>query len=529
MKAFFFTGLTAAWSTSLSDRPWCLAPMGGKPLIECWFEWAASLGVRDIRLVLGDGADQIEGHCGDGSRWGLVITYGFLRDLSDPAAFLRRAPRQWEDGLLYIACPVFPRRLKGPDIRESCRSDTTPEPPLADSRAAGAPPSLALENDARSCAECPSDSRSAAIRRLAEGTETRPTWLLRDSRGAVACFLSRDKAAIQALTNGRPPAAEGDWSALELEPVLLDGIEAYYQLNMRLVGGEIARYVQPGFGGEDGARIGSNVIIPPSAELRPPLIIGNNCRIHPMAVIGPDVVIGNGVIIDRQTELTQSVVVDDTYLGRHLEIRNRVVSGSRLVDPSDGTVLDVADPWLIAPLDAPVRVSDVLCAFGGWVIAVMLTLLHVLPFCLFLLLLRALGQGVFRFSPRLVLGSRVRRLPHWHATAESSRLNRAFTGLSLDLFPLIALAALGRLWLCGHQPLHPGRDAGLRGRLRHYYPAALGYHTARSAPAEARTATMAEALYYERYRGPIEDLQILCRTLFTRLLSCMTSPTGDAS
>jgi len=488
MKAVLHAGLAVDWGDSLDGRPWCLASVGGKPLVEHWLEWAVHLGIEDIRLVLGDGADEIEGFCGDGSRWGLHIAYGFLRQTSDPEVYLRRSPRQWEEGLLYIAGPVFPRRLRA----QAADGDPIPIP-LPSAPGAGA------------------------------------AWLLRKAEGRIACFLSRDADAVSALANGVCNTASEPWTAFDLEPVLLDDIRAYYEMNMRLVRGEIARYVRPGFGGGEGACIGSNVIIPLSAELRPPLIIGDNCRIHPMAVIGPDVVIGNGVIVDRQTELTGSVVLDDTYLGRNLEIRNRVVAGARLIDPSDGTPVDIADPWLLAPLEAPARASDLLRAVGGWVAAVVLTLVQALPFCLFYLALRAFGKGRFQFSPRLAVRARVRSLPYWLPPVDSSRLNRAFAGLSLDLFPLIALAAMGRLWLCGHAPLHPERDANLRRRLRRYYPAAFGYHTARTAGNDAfSSAVTADAFYYERYRSAIEDLRILCRTLFGRLLACMTTSSGGA-
>jgi hypothetical protein len=414
----------------------------------------------------------------------LRISYGFLKKISDPEAYLRRSPRRWEDGLLYIAGPVFPRRLQAPQT----------------------------------------DGDAARSTPGAEGA-----WHLRHPAGGIACFLSRDAAAVSALANGKWNATSNEWTALGLDPVRLDDLSAYYKLNMRLVGGEIARYVRPGFGGGEGACIGSNVVIPPSVDLRPPLIIGDNCRLHPMSIVGPNAVIGSGVILDRQTALSGAVVMDDTYVGRNLEIRDRIVSGARLIDPADGTMVDIADPWLLAPLEAPLRTTDMARAVVGWVGAVVLALCQALPFCLFYLALRALDKGRFRFSPRLSAGSRVRRLPYWFPTAESPRLNRVFTGLSLDLFPLIALAALGRLWLCGHAPLHPDRDADLRKRLRRYYPAAFGYHTFHATVDDiAMPVTTADAFYYERYRSVLEDLRIVCRTLFGRLLACMTASSGGA-
>ena len=468
MKAVFHTGVSAAWGDALGGRPWCLAPAGGKPLVEYWLEWAAQLGAMDVRLVLGDGAAEVETYCGDGSRWGLRISYGFQKNTADPAACLRRSPAQWEGGLLYIAGPVFPRPLPVPER----------------------------------------------------------TWRLPGNRESqTACFLSGDAGAIKTFIAGKHAPADADWADLGVEPMTLDDLQGYYELNMRLVKGEIARYVRPGFGGADGACIGSNVVVPPSVELRPPLIIGNDCRIHPMAVIGPNAVIGNGVIIDRQTELSGSVVMDDTYLGRNLEIRDRVVSGTRLIAPADGTVVDIADPWLLASLKAPVRATDLLRAAVGWMIAVGLVLVQALPFALFHLLLRARGAGGFRPSPRLCPRSRIRNLPVWSPTGDSSRLNRAFTALSLDLFPLIVLAALGRLWLCGHAPLHPERDAGLRNRLHRYYPAAIGYHSLTGTSGDRATAA-ADALYYERYRTPGEDLRILLRVLTGRLLARLSGATG---
>lgn len=472
MKAVFHTGVTVPWGQAISNRPWCLVPMGGKPLVEYWLEWAAGLGISEVRLVLGDGAGEVEAYCGDGSRWGLRITYGFLKKISDPEAFLRRSPEQWETGLLYIAGPVFPRRVHHPVSREET-GQPAPRP---------------------------------------EGS-----WQLRGAEGGIACFLSRDRAAIRAVMAGKPSDAARDWVDLGIEPLLLGDVNGYYELNMRLVKGEIVRYVRPGFGGGDGAYIGSNVIIPLSVELRPPLIIGNDCRIHPMAVIGPNAVIGNGVIVDRQTELSGSVVMDDTYLGRNLEIKDRVVNGTRLIAPADGAVIDIADPWLLAALTTPFRASDVLRAMGGWLGAVVLMLFQFIPFFVLYALLHVSGAGEYRLSRRIGTRARIFRMPFWVPVAETSLLNRVFTGLSLDLFPLMVLAVQGRLWLCGHAPLHPERDAELHARLRRYYPAAMGYHSLGGADGDRVTA-MAEILYYERYRSPWEDLRIFARVLAGRLL-----------
>ncbi len=476
MKAVFHTGVHSALSDLPGDSPWCLAPLGGKPLLEYWFEWAAQLGANEVRLVLGDGAFEVESYCGDGSRWGLKIVYGFLKDEADPELYLRRTPGAWDDGLLYTCGPVFPQRL-----------------------AAGTFPVIK------------------------EGQ----TWLAQDGDKTI-CLLSTSAQDIRAFLGGTLPAAPGQWFDLGFDPLLVQDVKAYYELNMRLVKGENSRYVPQGYGGRDGTSIGYNVQLPPSVELRPPFTIGNDCRFHSIAVIGPNAVIGNRVIVDSQTELSDSIVLDGTYLGRNLEIKGKIVTGTKIISPADGTIVEITDPWLLARLEAPVRFSDCTRLLAGWLLAVILTLAQALPFALLYPLVFLSGDGLFRSSPRLGRRMRVLRIPHWESLNPSSWKVRLFTGLSLDLFPMLALAACGRLWLCGHTPLHPERDMALHKRLHRYFPAAIVY-PARPGTACDPATEMANALYYERYASLREDVRTVLRTLAGRLFDVLSVESGPPS
>ncbi len=482
MKALFHTGVEIGWWESLGRHPWCLAPAGGKPLVEYWLEWAAEVGASDVRLLLGEGGEHVEAFCADGSRWGLKISYGFIKQGADPVAFLRRSPAQWEAGLLYIAGPVFPRRP------QEAADNPGNEPLVLDPHGA---------------------------------------WLLPSGRNGAACFLSSNADSIRAFIAGQSPETRTRWDSIHVEPFELDAARSYYELNMQLVQGDIARYVRPGFGGGDAAYIGSNVSTPPSVVLRPPLIIGNDCRIHPMAVIGPNAVIGNGVIVDRQTEVSDSVVLDNTYLGRTLEIKGRIVSGTRLVLPEDGTVVEIADPWLLAQLQARTPLVDAVRATVGWIAAVALLTLQAAPFALLYLLLRIFGGGRYIPIQRLVAHARVRRLPVWSATSRRKWLNRLFSGLSLDVFPLLALVVPGSLWLCGHEPLHPEHDTDLLKRLRRYYPAVMHYGCSGAEDGGRRSTAATNALYYERYRSLLEDVRILLRFLVGRLMAMLASSSQD--
>jgi histidinol-phosphate phosphatase family protein len=57
------------------DLPKCMVEIGGKPLIEHQILLASRYEIKDILILTGFGAESVEGHCGDGARWGVDIRY----------------------------------------------------------------------------------------------------------------------------------------------------------------------------------------------------------------------------------------------------------------------------------------------------------------------------------------------------------------------------------------------------------------------------------------------------------------------
>ena len=92
MKALIHTTTCPPWVDTLRCRSWALMPVGSRPFLEYWLEYCAIHGIEEVRLILGDGAEHVEQLAGDGSRWGLRITYGFLKDGVAPHRFLQRRP-----------------------------------------------------------------------------------------------------------------------------------------------------------------------------------------------------------------------------------------------------------------------------------------------------------------------------------------------------------------------------------------------------------------------------------------------------
>lgn len=473
MRALLHLGRPARWSGALGVGPWSLAPVSGKPLLEYWLEWASEKRIREITLVLGDGAYEIESFCEDGERWGLHITFGFQKETEAPARYMRRSPDQWRDGVLYVEGPVFPGH---------------PDAPI--------PPCFASKG----------------------------TWTLEGADGPRCVFSTESNRISRWMESGEIPPSGASWEAIGMTPRLIEDIRAYYDLNMRMVAGERDRYVRSGYVAREGVAIGYNVQIPPSVELRPPLSIGNDCRFHPMSVIGPNTVIGNRVIVDRQTEIADAVVLDGTYLGRNLEIKEKIVVGNRILAPADGIQVDVEEPWLAASLERRVRTTDVARAVVGWCVALCLAPAQAIPFALLYPAGRRAGAVACARSRRLCARNIERLLPLCAITKSDSVWARIFFGLSLDCFPSLINVLIGRLWLCGHAPLHPERDETLRRRLQRYYPAAIGFHSRRPEQTDP-VILMAESLYYERYAGVWGDLRLLFQTLLGRLLDALAGAT----
>lgn len=479
MKAVLQTGGAPEWVRALGLETWALAPVAGRPLLEYWLELCDLLCITEVRLVLGDGAAAVEAFAQDGARWGLKITYSFLGPGEDPDRFLTRSPELWTDGLFYLGAPLFPRRL-GTE-------------PLA--------------------------------KKAVTGTH------LQHGSGWTGCLLSSEPEFLKTFLASRElPLGAQDFSPLGFAPEPVATLKDYFNLNMLLVRGECARYVSPGYFYKDGAGVGFNVVIPPAANLQPPLIIGNNTRLSALTIIGPDVVIGDRCIVDQQSELTRCVILDGTYIGRNLEICDKIVAGNRLIDPADGTVAGIDDPWLLATVPGLLRPADVARAVIGWLLALLLALVQLLPFLLLGGLLQLTGALRPARAEFHATRNRKLKLPTFPESGRerAPTLTRLFRALSLDLFPALLKVLAGKLWLCGQEPLATPADDALRYELKEYFPAALSYATPRPETSDPIIKRV-DAYYYAHHRSAAEDARILMRALLGRCAALFSSAPGDSA
>ncbi len=462
MQAIFHTAVPCAWAERLGDRPWPLLPVANRPLLDYWLETCGEQGVAEVQVVLGEHAKQIEDFAEDGARWKVRIHYTFGRPGETPLDYLRiAASRGMEGALLYLGGPFFMRR------RQAYRP-------------------ASFEN-------------------------MEPSRI--DAGDAPLFLFGRNADEVRALLAGGAVAGRG-LEAIHINPFPIASIKAYYTLNMKMVGGEFSRYVTAGFSSGDRSSIGYNVRTPPSSHLQAPILVGDDCRFGAMTTIGPSAVISNHVIVDAHTELAHCLILQDTYIGRNLEIRHKIVAGKRVVDPLDGTVVEIDDAWLVAKNRPEMRSEDFARYVILWFVALLLAALQVVPFLVIYPLVRLRRIGILERQLFHDPHTGYINLPGLRKLRNrKSIVFSTFKALSLDRFPWLLFVLQGRLFLCGQPPMRHPEDDGLIKQLPHYYPGAFCYQDYNK-----DSDRLVDSLWYAHIRSLYEDLKILVKALVSRFL-----------
>lgn len=100
-----------------SDRPKAMIPVAGRPIIEHQLEWLRAGGVTGAVILCGYRADVLQGHIGDGGRFGLSVQYSLEDEPLGRGGALRRG---------YGFIPAEEPRVV------ACNGDILTNQPLAD-------------------------------------------------------------------------------------------------------------------------------------------------------------------------------------------------------------------------------------------------------------------------------------------------------------------------------------------------------------------------------------------------------------
>lgn len=354
-----------------TEHPW-LVRICNKSFLEFLFDFSIVAGAREIRIVSDGDLSEIRAFCHDGGRWGLNIGYATIQQSDTVRQVLNKNRRFCADERIMVLDNLL---------------------------------FVAFNKQ---------DSYGSYLESSPEGL------LLSSSQGSIYLEGSDHQSEL------RQPA-----SPPHMVIPGLGSLAEYFRLSEEILT-QGARYILPGYTNEDGCSIGRNVVIHKGVEIRKPVIIGNNVQIMPGCIIGPGAVIGSNVIIDKESQVSGSIVMHNTFVGEQLEMIGKIASGNRLMDPLTGASLQLVDAHLLSAITAE----------GALYEGVLRRLVHIIA-ALLLVMVQLLPYLLFRpFVSRTVV----------QGTGHEKMLTRLFNRLSLDRFPQLFRVFSGSLRLIGPQP-----------------------------------------------------------------------------
>ena len=118
---------------------------------------------------------------------------------------------------------------------------------------------------------------------------------------------------------------------------LIDSLKSYFETNFTVLNDDF--YDLPGYSSSDNVHMGTSVVLKEECVLEGPLVLGDNSFVESKAQIA-DAIIGERSLVDKQTCVEHAIIFDRTYTAGKLEIKNKIVTPGRIIDPFTGGVLE---------------------------------------------------------------------------------------------------------------------------------------------------------------------------------------------
>ncbi len=303
-----------------SNAPKPMLPLVNRPMMEHVVELLKRHGIDDIVVTVAFMANAIRTYFGDGSEFGVHMTYATEESPLGTAGSVRNAMDELDEPFLVISGDVLTDIDLGAIIE------------LHQKRQAMATIGLVhVENPLEfGIVITREDGR---IDRFLE----KPTWGQVFSDTINTGIFVLEPQIFDHIAPDRPV----DFSS-EVFPDLLEGdialygaiaegywedvgtLDAYVRAHKDILDGKVQVNI-PGFELSQGVWLGEGAEINPEAILAGPAVIGDNCRVEAGARIGQYTVLGANVRVRHDAQLDRAVVNDNAYLGEGVRLRGAVV------------------------------------------------------------------------------------------------------------------------------------------------------------------------------------------------------------
>jgi len=301
------------------DRPKPMVPVANQPIMAYAIELLKKYGITDIGVTLQYLPQAIQDYFGDGSNYGVNLSYYIEDSPLGTAGSVKNAAAFLDDTFIVVSGDAL--------------TDFNLAQAIAFHKKQGSMVTLVLTT-----VENPLEfgvvitDQKGAIRRFLE----KPSW------GEV--FSDRVNTGIYILEpevlSWIPPDRMFDFSK-DLFPALLakgmpmfgcvlDGywcdignLQQYRQSHYDLLEGKV-KVNLPDMDAQ-GIRWGQGVEVHSSATLEGPLLLGDYCVIGPNVVVGPCSVIGDRTVVEEGASLKRAILWENAVIGKHAALRGSVV------------------------------------------------------------------------------------------------------------------------------------------------------------------------------------------------------------
>lgn len=425
-----------------------------KPLLEFLLDFSILCGALEVRFVFDHPDARIEDYFGDGSRWGVALSYAAIRKLDRCEDILQKNSGFLADAShLVIEGYAFIRFDKNCDYR-----------------------SYFTEQEGR-------------------------------------IVISEDDGMGRAGQNGELLPLQVP-EKLDLELCPLREVADIFSLTMDILGRDARKYILPGYNNEEDVYIGRNVTLAKSATIHKPLLLGNNVQIEKGCEIGPMAVIGSNVIIDSGSQVSHAIVLDNSYIGADLTFKEKIVQGNIALSSKSGKAFQFVDTHLLSGIKrAKPRKPQRLVLH--WFLSLLFFVIGILPASLCRFILKKKGNWQCEEKNILLADGTVLAVCS-SAVKTLSVAGKIARGLLLDKVFLLPTVLRGRIDLVGNKPL-PATDEGkiLFDDFSDYMPGVFFFSEAEEHGAEDFEEEITER-FFAANRSLIGDLKVLCNVIINR-------------
>jgi len=297
------------------DRPKSMLNAAGRPMVHHLLENLATLGVTEALLVVGHGHDRVRAYVGDGTAFGVQVSYV-------------QQDRQLGPGHALAAAGAL---LKDPWIL-LLPADAWYHPDLLRRLMASKSPALVQVPDLRSARHGTPLLRQGKVvdmqEQQAESTlASGGAYLL--ERRILTALQDVDYSLRDAIRNDLH--SHGPWAAINAHPgEYIDVIELQdlLELHSRLMANIPDHHegtIEAGAQVIGRVELGPGSIVRSGSILHGPIHIGANCEIGPHAVLLPGTALRNHVRVEPFTLLSKCAISSNVIIGSHSRIENAVL------------------------------------------------------------------------------------------------------------------------------------------------------------------------------------------------------------